>query len=75
MNFTTGLSWCWERLLQAIKAKYIMLLKIYCSFFHLLYLVRLTEVADGPPLTKTKMNRLINSTCYQVRSIKSKGTH
>ena len=41
--------------------------------FQSLQLVRLTT--DGKPLIKTKLNRLINSVCFRLRSITKKENH
>ena len=48
---------------------YIMLLKVYYSSFSAFTACTFDWLIDGRSLVKTKLNRLINSVCFRVRSI------
>ena len=48
---------------------YIMLLKVYYSSFSALTACTFDWLIDGRSLIKTKLNHLINSVCFRVRSI------
>ena len=52
-----------------------MLLKIYCSSFSTVTACTFDWLTDGRFLMKTKLNRLINSVCFRVRSITKKVKH
>ena len=54
---------------------YIMLLKVYCSSFSTVTAYTFDWLTDGRFLMKTKLNRLINSVCFRVRSITKKVKH
>ena len=54
---------------------YIMLLKVYCSSFLAIAACTFEWLIDGRSLVKTKLNRLIKSICFRVRSITKKAKH
>ena len=52
-----------------------MLLKVYYSSLSVVTACTLHWLIDDRSLAKTKLNRLINSLCFPVRSITKKGKH
>ena len=49
-----------------------MLLKVYCYSFLAITACTFDLLIDGRYIVKTKLNRLINSVCFRVRSITKK---
>ena len=54
---------------------YITLLKVCCSWFSAVMACKFDWLTDGRSLIKTKLNRLINSVCFPMRSITEKVKH
>ena len=52
-----------------------MLLQVYCFSFSAVTACTYDWLTDGRSLIKSKLNRLINNVCFQVRSITKKAKH
>ena len=64
-----------EKKQQFLNLTYIMLLKVCCSSFSSITACTFDWMTDGRSLIKTKLNRLVNSVCFRVRSVAEKAKH